>query len=140
MRGEDYGWAASAASRARSNTPSAAGTMLVVCLLGALTRLYQRTTRRERLWLYVQLGLGSFALLLTQTRTAWIALILGARRRPAARRSGAASSSGSRLLSLAGVVLVVVPGRLAVHRAAGSRSTTPTTPRCAGASSRSRWR
>jgi len=59
------------------NTPSAAGTMLVVCLIGALTRIYQDVGGRERSWLYLQLGLGSFALLLTQTRTAWIGFILG---------------------------------------------------------------
>ena len=78
VRGDDYGWAQVGRFAGTLNTPSAAGTMLVVCLLGALTRLYQSLSVRERLWLYLQLGLGSFALLLTQTRTAWIALILGA--------------------------------------------------------------
>jgi O-antigen ligase len=77
VRGDDYGWAQVGRFAGTLNTPSAAGTMLVVCLLGALTRLYQSISVRERLWLYVQLGLGSFALLLTQTRTAWIAFILG---------------------------------------------------------------
>jgi O-antigen ligase len=77
VRGDDYGWAQVGRFAGTLNTPSAAGTMLVVCLLGALTRLYQPGTARERLWLHVQLGLGSFALLLTQTRTAWIGLILG---------------------------------------------------------------
>jgi O-antigen ligase len=77
VRGDDYGWAQVGRFAGTLNTPSAAGTMLVVCLLGALTRLYQPSDARERLWLYGQLGLGSFALLLTQTRTAWIGLILG---------------------------------------------------------------
>src|SRR5262249_30268717 len=77
VRGDDYGWAQVGRFAGTLNTPSAAGTMLVVCLLGALTRLYQPGDARERLWLSVQLGLGSFALLLTQTRTAWIGLILG---------------------------------------------------------------
>jgi O-antigen ligase len=106
VRGEDYGWAASGRFAGTLNTPSAAGTMLVVCLLGALTRLYQRTRANERLWLYGQLGLGSFALLLTQTRTAWIALIIGAAGvlYAAVRRR---ELSGSRLMSMAGVVLVV---------------------------------
>jgi O-antigen ligase len=106
FRGEDYGWAATGRFAGTLNTPSAAGTMLVICLLGALTRLYQRTTASERLWLYVQFGLGGFALLLTQTRTAWIALILGAGGvlRAAVRRR---QLSGSRLLSMAGVALVV---------------------------------
>jgi putative inorganic carbon (HCO3(-)) transporter len=106
VRGEDYGWAASGRFAGTLNTPSAAATMLVVCLLGALTRLYQRATASERIWLYLQLGLGSFALLLTQTRTAWIALILGgAGVLWAAVRRG--ELSGSRLLSVAGVVFVV---------------------------------
>jgi O-antigen ligase len=106
VRGEDYGWAASGRFSGTLNTPSAAGTMLVVCLLGALTRLYQRTSANERLWLYGQLALGSFALLLTQTRTAWIALIIGAAGvlYAAVRRR---ELSGSRLMSMAGVVLVV---------------------------------
>ncbi len=59
------------------NTPSAAATMLVVGLLSALSRLYQPMGTRDRLWLNLQLGIGGFALLLTQTRTAWIGLILG---------------------------------------------------------------
>ncbi len=106
VRGDDYGWAASGRFAGTLNTPSAAGTMLVVCLLGTLTRLYQRARASERMWLYLQLGIGGFALLLTQTRTAWIALIVGAagvlwaavRRRELSR---------SRLLSFAGVGLVV---------------------------------
>jgi O-antigen ligase len=106
VRGEDYGWATTGRFAGTLNTPSAAGTMLVVCLLGALTRLYQRTSAHERLWLYGQLGLGSFALLLTQTRTAWIALIIGGAGVlwAAVRRR---ELSASRLLSMAGIVLVV---------------------------------
>ncbi len=106
VRGEDYGWAATGRFAGTLNTPSAAGTMLVVCLLGALTRLYQRGNASERVWLYVQLGLGSFALLLTQTRTAWIGLIIGGAGilRAAVRRR---ELSGARLLAVAGLVLVV---------------------------------
>jgi O-antigen ligase len=106
IRGEDYGWAATGRFAGTLNTPSAAGTMLVVCLLGALTRLYQRTSAHERLWLYGQLGLGSFALLLTQTRTAWIALIIGGAGVlwAAVRRR---ELSASRLVTLAGGVFVV---------------------------------
>ena len=77
VRGDDYGWAQVHRFAGTLNTPSAAGTMLVVCLIGALTRIYQDVGSRERSWLYLQLGLGSFALLLTQTRTAWIGFILG---------------------------------------------------------------
>jgi O-antigen ligase len=77
-RGADYGWAASGRFAGTLNTPSAAGTMLFVCLIAAVTRLYQPATDRERLWVWFQIGLGSFALLLTQTRSAWIGLILGA--------------------------------------------------------------
>jgi O-antigen ligase len=81
--------------------------MLVVCLLSALSRLYQRVDARQRLWLYLQLGLGSFALLLTQTRTAWIALILGgAGILTAAVRRG--ELRGKRLASLGGVAVVAV--------------------------------
>jgi putative inorganic carbon (HCO3(-)) transporter len=106
MRGEDYGWAASGRFAGTLNTPSVASTMLVICLLGALTRLYQRTTAAERIWLYVQFGLGSFALLLTQTRTAWIGLVLGGAGvlQAAVRRR---ELSASRLLSLAGLVLIM---------------------------------
>jgi putative inorganic carbon (HCO3(-)) transporter len=106
VRGEDYGWAASGRFAGTLNTPSAASTMLVVCLLSALTRLYQRATVSERIWLYLELGLGSFALLLTQTRTAWIALIVGAAGvlRAAVRRG---ELSRSRLLSVAGMAFVV---------------------------------
>jgi O-antigen ligase len=105
VRGEDYGWAASGRFAGTLNTPSAAATMLVVCLLGALTRLYQRASVTERAWLYLQFGLGSFALLLTQTRTAWIALIVGAAGvlQAAVRRR---ELNAARLLSIAGLALV----------------------------------
>ena len=59
------------------NTPSAAATFLVVGLLSLLSRLYEPMSGRDRLWHHLQLGLGGFALLLTQTRTAWIGMILG---------------------------------------------------------------
>jgi O-antigen ligase len=77
-RGADYGWAASGRFSGTLTTPSGAGTMLFVCLIGVITRLYQPAASRERLWVWAQIGLGGFALLLTQTRSAWIGLILGA--------------------------------------------------------------
>jgi O-antigen ligase len=105
--GSAYGWAESGRFAGTLNAPSVAATTLVVCLLSALTRLYQRVEDRQRLWLYFQLGLGGFALLLTQTRTAWIGLILGGGGILwAAVRRGELRSQ--RLLSLAGMGLVVI--------------------------------
>jgi O-antigen ligase len=121
VRGEDYGWAATGRFAGTLTTPSAAATVLVIGLLGALTRLYQRTTASERAWLYWQLGLGGFALLLTQTRTAWIGMIFaGAGVLRAAVRRG--ELNASRLLSIAGLLLVVflaawpfIAGRVEEH-------------------------
>jgi O-antigen ligase len=121
VRGEDYGWAATGRFAGTLTTPSAAATVLVIALLGALTRLYQQTTASERAWLYLQLGLGGFALLLTQTRTAWIGMILaGAGILRAAVRRG--ELNASRLLSIAGVLLVAflaawpfIAGRVEQH-------------------------
>ncbi len=105
MRGEDYGWGATGRFAGTLNTPSAAGTFLAVCLISALTRLFQEVTTRQRHWLYLQLGLGGFALLLTQTRTAWIGLILaGAGVLAAALRRREISQR--RVLQLAGLAVL----------------------------------
>ena len=48
VRGEDYGWAQSGRFAGTLNTPSAAATMLVVCLLGALTPDSTSRIERER--------------------------------------------------------------------------------------------
>jgi O-antigen ligase len=77
LPGDELAWAQSGRFTGTLNTPSAAATMLVVGLLSALSRLYQPIDARERLWLHLQLGIGGFALLLTQTRTAWIGMVLG---------------------------------------------------------------
>lgn len=104
-RGADYGWASSGRFSGTMTTPSAAGTMLFVCLIAAVTRLYQYSAPLDRAWLWFQIGLGSFALLLTQTRTAWIGLILGGGGvLLAAVRRG--DLTQRRLLQLGGVVFV----------------------------------
>ncbi len=105
--GDEYGWAAEGRFAGTLNAPSVAGTTLVVGLLAALTRLYQPVGDRQRRWLYLQLGLGGFALLLTQTRTAWIGLIIGGGGILwAAVRRG--ELRAQRVLSLAGVGLVAL--------------------------------
>jgi O-antigen ligase len=106
-RGDDYGWAQVGRFAGTLNAPSVAATTLVVCLLSALTRIYQQVDDRQRRWLYLQLGLGGFALLLTQTRTAWIGMIIGG-----GGILGAAVRRGElrlqRLLSLGGIGLMIL--------------------------------
>lgn len=77
LPGEELAWAQSGRYTGTLNTPSAVATMIVVGLLSALSRIYQPLSARDRLWLHLQLGIGGFALLLTQTRTAWIGMVLG---------------------------------------------------------------
>jgi len=107
LPGEELAWAQSGRFTGTLNTPSAAATMLVVGLLSALSRLYQPLPARDRLWLQVQLGVGGFALLLTQTRTAWIGMVLGGAGvlRAAVRRG---DFRAQRLIALAGGCLMVL--------------------------------
>src|SRR5262249_15440376 len=77
LPGDEGAWFHSGRFTGTLVTPSAVATLLVGGLLWALSRLHQPMSARDRLWQYLQLGLGGFALLLTQTRTAWIGMILG---------------------------------------------------------------
>jgi O-antigen ligase len=73
----DYGWAEDNRFAGTLNTPSAAATMLVVCLLLLVARLTGGTAAQRRTLASWVIGLGSFALLLTKTRTAWIGMAFG---------------------------------------------------------------
>src|SRR5262249_13762275 len=77
VRGEGYGWAIDNRFSGTLNTPSAAATMLVVCLLLLVARLASGTTGRGRSLAWWAVALGSFALLLTKTRTAWVGMVVG---------------------------------------------------------------
>jgi O-antigen ligase len=107
LPGDELAWAQSGRFTGTLNTPSAAATMLVIGLLLALSRLYLPMGARGRLWLHLQLAIGGFALLLTQTRTAWIGMVLGGIGILwAAVRRG--QLRAERLLALAGGALLVL--------------------------------
>jgi O-antigen ligase len=77
MRGADYGYAETGRFSGTLTTPSAVATILVVCILSLLVRIIEEPAGLRRLWMGCQLALGTFAVLLTQTRSAWIGLLLG---------------------------------------------------------------
>lgn len=75
----DYGWAEGSAGRFAGTfaAPSVVATFLAVCLLFAFGRLFSRRPSRHSAWLGFLFGIGFCALLLTRTRSAWIAFAIG---------------------------------------------------------------
>lgn len=77
VRGGDYGYAETGRFAGTLGTPSAVASILVVCILSLVARIFEEPAGARRLWMGCQLALGTFAVLLTQTRSAWIGLVLG---------------------------------------------------------------
>jgi O-antigen ligase len=71
------GYAESGRYAGTLGTPSVVASILVVCLLSLVARIVEAPAGPRRVWMGCQLVLGIFAVLLTQTRSAWIGLVLG---------------------------------------------------------------
>jgi O-antigen ligase len=75
--GDMNGYAGSGRFAGTLGTPSIVSSILVVCLLSLVARIVDTPAGSRRVWMGCQLALGIFAVLLTQTRSAWIGLMLG---------------------------------------------------------------
>jgi O-antigen ligase len=75
--GDLNGYAESGRFSGTLGTPSVVSSILVVCLLSVIARIVEAPAGPRRAWMGCQLALGTFAVLLTQTRSAWIGLTIG---------------------------------------------------------------
>jgi O-antigen ligase len=73
----DSAYAGSGRFSGTLGTPSVVSSILVVCLLSVIARIVEAPAGPRRVWMGCQLALGIFAVLLTQTRSGWIGLMLG---------------------------------------------------------------
>jgi putative inorganic carbon (HCO3(-)) transporter len=77
VSGADYAYAETGRFAGTLGTPSAAASLLVICILSLVCRIVDQAPGIWRLWMGCQIALGAFAVLITQTRSAWIGLVLG---------------------------------------------------------------